>query len=87
MPKFHFYADPGHGWVKVPFKLLKELNIEKDISTFSYVYGINVYLEEDGDLAKFLKAMKKAGKVVEFIEHHTDKTSKIRGYGMYENKL
>ncbi len=81
--KFDFYADPGHGWVKVPKKLLKTLVIEKDISTFSYMKGVNAYLEEDGDLKKFLDAMKIAGKIVEFREHHTDKSSKIRNYRTY----
>ncbi len=84
MTQFHFYADPGHGWVKVPLNLLKKLNIEKKISSFSYVYGTNVYLEEDCDLKKFLDAMKTAGKTIEFVEHHTDRTSKIRNYGSYK---
>ena len=82
--KFDFYADPGHGWVKVTMKLIKELKIENDISHYSYQKGDNVYLEEDGDLAKFLKAMKKADKLVEFREYHINESSKIRNYACYQ---
>jgi predicted acyltransferase (DUF342 family) len=82
--KFDFYSDPGHGWVRVPMKLIKKLNIQKDISVFSYVKGDNIYLEEDNDLTTFIKAMKKVGKTVELREHHTDRVSKIRKYKIYK---
>jgi hypothetical protein len=81
--KFPFYADPGHGWIKVPKTLLKKLGIEKNISSYSYMRKENVYLEEDCDLAKFLHAMKRIGSTVTFNESHTNRSSKIRNYMSY----
>lgn len=57
--KFNFYADPSHGWVKVPLKTLQKLNIDQSISSFSYIHNTDVYLEEDNDLVTFLRAMQK----------------------------
>lgn len=82
--KFNLYSDPGHGWLKVPKKLIKKLNLQEEISIFSYIRGDHVYLEEDSDLAKFMNAMKKAGKTVEFREYHANKSSRIRNYRMYQ---
>jgi hypothetical protein len=84
--KFDFFADPGHGWVRVPMTLIEKLGIKDEISHFSYVRGDKVYLEEDGDLGTFIKAMKKINKRIEFREHHTDKSSRIRNYDMYPAK-
>ena len=36
MKTFDYIQDPGHGWVKVPIKLLVELGIYKEISSYSY---------------------------------------------------
>lgn len=88
--KFNFYEDPGHGWLKVPLTLLKELQIEKDISYFSYYRKGHVYLEEDSDLLKFVNAMKK--KNWTFSESniksfHTNRSSKIRSYDAYQKEL
>lgn len=89
--KFNFYTDPGHGWLKVPMKLLKELKIEKDISCHSYYRKGHVYLEEDCDLLKFVNAMKEQRNWT-FLEQnikssHTDRSSKIRNYEMYEKEI
>jgi len=84
--KFDFYEDPGHGWAKVPLKLIEKLNLEKDISPFSYIRGDYVYLEEDGDLSKFVVSMKLKGKTTEFRMHHTNRSSKIRNYDSYYPK-
>ncbi len=84
MEKFDFYADPSHGWAKVPRKLLKELNIDKKITSYSYVKGAHVYLEEDLDLQIFCNAMKEAGNEVAFTEHHTNSPSSIRSYNRYQ---
>ena len=55
--KFPFYMDPGHGWLKVPMRLLKELGIEPRITAYSYRRGDFAYLEEDCDATTFVKAM------------------------------
>lgn len=83
------YADPGHSWLKVPRKLIRELGIEEKISGFSYQLGEFAYLEEDCDIAIFFKALLKIDNgltwemmtaVAEITEKHTNKSSKIRSY-------
>jgi len=81
--QLNFYQDPGHGWVRVSKKLIRELKIKTEISSSSYVKHPYVYLEEDGDLAVFLRAMEKIGKKVTFKEFHTDNNSRIRNYIPY----
>jgi hypothetical protein len=78
--KFDFYADPGHGWLKVGIGTLSKAGIVPDISSFSYVKGRNVFLEEDCDATRFVSAMEKLGVRVEVKYHSTDKRSKIRSY-------
>lgn len=78
--KFQFYADPGHGWVKVKRDLLKELGIEEKISSYSYQRGEFVYLEEDCDQSLFWQTMKDQGCEVEYVHHHTNNYSRIRSY-------
>ena len=51
---FTFYEDPGHGWLEIPERLVLESGAE--ISGHSYRANGNVYLEEDCDLAEYLRA-------------------------------
>lgn len=81
--KYHVYSDSGHGWVKVKFKELIDLNIWKDITSYSYTRGDYVYLEEDCDLSTFVEALRERDIVPYWIGHYTDKVSKIRGYSRY----
>ena len=60
-----FHSDPSHGWLAVKLDELKMLGITQDISNFSYVKGKTVYLEEDGDAPKFIKAAQAKGIEVE----------------------
>lgn len=53
MRTFDYIQDPSHGWVKVPIKLLAELNLLDSISPYSYIRKNFAYLEEDSDYAKF----------------------------------
>lgn len=78
--KFPFYTDPGHGWLKVPISLLRELGIESRITRYSYRRGDHAYLEEDCDAMTFIKAMEARGRKVEFDEHSSNRESVIRGY-------
>jgi hypothetical protein len=89
--KFDFFSDSSHGWLKVPMKLLKELEIEKKISQFSYWRKGSAYLEEDRDLLLFIHTMKEKkqftfgeGNIRSF---HTDRSSKIRGYDYYRREI
>ena len=77
---FDFYSDPGHGWLKVPRVNLAELGLLNKITHSSYQRKGYVYLEEDGDLSLFVKAMYENGVEVKFREHDTNKQSKIRSY-------
>ena len=82
---FDFISDPGHGWVKVPIKLLRELGIAEKITTYSYRQGANAYLEEDCDATLFHRAF--------FDRYHRfpvyrernegQKYSRVRGYDHY----
>jgi len=80
---FSYYQDPAHGWVKVPTKLLKQLNIEKEISAFSFYRGDYAYLEEDVDASLFDKKMTENKFATIYKQFHTDKSSKIRNYKSY----
>jgi len=83
--KFNFHSDPGHGWVKVPRKLLIELEIADKISQCSYQYGNFVYLEEDRDAGLFIRAMDEHNKPYSFKEHCCKmRYSPIRNYDSYQ---
>lgn len=78
--KLHFYSDPGHGWLKVPRKLLLQMGVITQISPYSYESEDAVFLEEDRDASLFIEAAKQLGVTVEPIFHSTDRVSKIRNY-------
>lgn len=54
--QFDYIQDAGHGWVKVPFELLRELGIAEKITYYSYYNRGQVYLEEDNDTCTFMNA-------------------------------
>lgn len=78
--KFNSYSDPGHGWAKVPRKLLHKLGIAEQITPYSYQRGEWVYLEEDCDLSLFMKHCPEAT----FRHYTADKSSRIRNYERYQ---
>jgi len=79
---YTFHSDAGHGWMEVSLMELIKLGIANQISSFSYKKGMNVYLEEDDDAAKFLNAKKKIGEEVEIVEVYKA-DSPIRSYQSY----
>lgn len=82
--KFDFFMDPGHGWVKVPKTLLKQLGIESKISSYSYQQGEYAYLEEDCDAGEFIVAYKKKfADLPKFNERVSNKSSRVRNYESY----
>ena len=84
MYKLHFYEDPGHGWLKVPKALLRVLDIEDQISWYSYQKGDFAYLEEDCDYSLFQAAMNQTGREFSLVEHCSrERSSKIRSYEHY----
>lgn len=86
MKPFKFYSDPGHGWLAVKRKLLRDLNIIDKISQYSYQRGKTVYLEEDRDSSIFFQAyQKKYGEKPTYIEKIYDGVHPIRSYDDFEN--
>jgi hypothetical protein len=51
-----FMSDPGHGWLKVPLVEIAALEIEGQISPYSFIKGRFAYLEEDSDCSRYLAA-------------------------------
>ena len=91
---YTYFTDPGHGWLRVTRKELVNLGIDKDITPYSYARGAWVYLEEDCDMATFMRAkgwLQDNGRAVEgfwdsgVIKHKNCLTrqSTIRSYGRY----
>jgi hypothetical protein len=78
--KLQFFNDPGHGWLRVPRKILVQLGILDQISSYSYQRGDAVYLEEDCDASKFQAAANAAGLEVTFADHYSGRPSRIRSY-------
>ena len=81
--RYHFFEDPGHGWLKVPLKELEELGIAGRITRYSYRRGAYAYLEEDCDAPLFVKAMDEHGQTVEHNTHISNEESRIRDYLPY----
>lgn len=79
---FTMYTDPGHGWLKVPVKLIAELGIKDSITGYSHMSLTHVYLEEDKDAGTFIKAFEANGNKVSIKESYSSK-SRIREYAQY----
>jgi hypothetical protein len=76
-----FHSDPGHGWLAVKRKELKDLGIFEKVSGYSYQRGQTVYLEEDCDASLFLNAKKKANKDMAVATRDSfQENTPIRGY-------
>jgi len=71
--KFTFYSDSGHGWLEVPYAMIKELGIEDQISGYSYVKDpLKVFLEEDCDAPVFIEAYTKKYGKMDIVEKYID---------------
>jgi len=82
---FDFISDPGHGWVKVPLKILAALYISKKITIYSHMRGSFAYLEEDLDATTFHQAYEKRfGFPPKYRQRNAGKKcSRVRGYDTY----
>lgn len=85
MKTFDYIQDPGHGWVKVPLAMLRDLGIAERITTCSYVHNGHAYLEEDNDTATFFSAYRARfghdPKLRSRIAR--ERLSRVRGYDRY----
>jgi hypothetical protein len=78
------YNDPSHAWGKVKRKVLDNLGVAQEISSYSYQYKDNVYLEEDADLSLVCRHLLFNSDVqIKFVEKHTNRDSRIRSYERY----
>ena len=79
---YTYFPDPGHGWLAVPLADVQELGLTKaDFSSFSYMKGEVLYLEEDCDAEVFHNAYtNKHGRPPVHRTVHTDSDSIIRTY-------
>lgn len=78
------YTDAGHGWAKTKRKVLENLGIAPHVSSYSYQYKDNVYLEEDCDLSLLLQRLHSDDVAIKWVTKHTDGYSKIRSYERYQ---
>lgn len=81
--KITVFSDPGHAWGRVKKALLSQLNIDNQISLFSYKKGKWAYLEEDCDLPRLIQALESNGLDFQILEKTGNTTSKIRSYESY----
>ena len=51
--------DPGHSWLEVPIKDVRDSGVYGKITAYSPIKGGKMYLEEDCDLYTFYQAMTK----------------------------
>lgn len=92
MNTYQFFADEGHGWMRVPIKEILDLGIGAHISNFSFMDDDYVYLEEDCDAGFFIKTKEKLDEKVDldFIEVSDFKNNylrKVEGEPYYFSKL
>jgi hypothetical protein len=77
-----YYTDPAHGWLHVPADCLRALGLTAaDFSKYSYVGREGaLYLEEDCDMPKFMRAYYRAcGKHAPIQESYSARDSFVRG--------
>jgi len=88
MPKYTFYSDAGHGWLKVPMVEVISLGIAGRLSTYSYQHNGNVFLEEDCDMGIFVLAKTNIENVSHWCKDNIkdvyQEHTPIRGYPHYQ---
>ena len=86
--EYLYITDAGHGWLKVPLAELINLAITENISTCSYQYDGNVYLEHDIDASIFANVMASRGR--KFKPLHVNCSVRgcmVRGYPRYKGYI
>ena len=88
---FHYYADPGHGWVKVSFRHLERIvgkHWRSLFTPYSFERGEYAYLEEDEDVSRFIDCCRGAGIEPVFRDHTcASRQSRIRNYSSLRTTL
>ena len=86
--QFIFHEDAAHGWLEVSYKDVTDLNIQNEISEWSYINRTTekIYLEEDCDATLFLNEFKnKYGYKPELLEGRFYEESPIRKLPFYSS--
>lgn len=83
-----WFSDPAHEWLRVSYREIKMLGIQKDISPYSFRRGDKVFLEGDCDAGIYINARMKAGKPLKkgelAPEVHTNGDAVCRRYRQYQ---
>ena len=81
--EYIFHTDAGHGWLEVHKDELELFNIADKVSSYSYIHGDKVYLEEDCDASLFINALDSKGikPTIHYAAQETE--SFIRSYKRY----
>ena len=65
--------DPGHSWLEVPIKDVRDIaGVWDDITAYSPLKRHKFYLEEDCDMGKFYDAMIQKGYTINITNVHVD---------------
>jgi hypothetical protein len=65
--------DPGHSWLEVPIKDVRDAaGVWDKITAYSPLKRHKFYLEEDCDMYTFYKAMKNNGYTINITDIHVD---------------
>lgn len=81
---YDYFMDASHGWVKVPVQEIVQLGIAHKISSCSYIYKNNVYLEEDCDAPLWAKT--KGDNCYKTRARYSER-SRIRNYAHYDYQI
>ena len=83
---FTKHNDASHGWLEVSYKDITDLNIQNEISEFSYINKTieSIFLEEDCDMTLFLKSYKeKYNKGIAYVIENNFEIHPIRKLPSY----
>lgn len=77
--RLKFISDPGHGWLRVPHKVIADAGLsKKDFSGSSYVDNDYMYLEEDLDAGVFIETFKRLnGAEPEYEMEYVGETDRV----------
>lgn len=70
--QYTLIEDPGHSWLEVPVKDVREAGVFNQITNFSPVKRGKMYLEEDCDAPTFLLALQAKKVKVDIKEIHVN---------------
>jgi hypothetical protein len=73
-----YVQDPGHGWIAADRAELQRLGLLRTISQYSYDGEGRIWLEEDCDGPRFLRALSAAGIPYRLVSTHTPGDAWIR---------